>query len=548
LFARKRSILNKTREDTDMADITNKVRVNSATELELLEACNKGDVINLNELAKVDVSPLRRAIAEEKDKVYQNRLASEKEKWEKDSEAKLSKETIVLKDEQSKKEDNLKKQIADLNTALSLLKQENESRKNNLPKEISAAKIQRQNDLNEKRKNLEAENQRLTREKDNLEKKQATERQLSLKEQAEKRKSESDSVLKAKDGEINSLKREIAQLKAAHEAEMDKKITLIKREKDKDISQLKNDILRKEGESRNSLLLQEKKSKEEYQKLLDQYNSLRYEKSSHNVKRLGEGLEKWCNDEYQHYSLSGFNNCLWLKDNATVRDDGTIGVGGTKADYLFGVFSDLSDLKEVQALFDRKKNPSREKAMTSVVRDRKNEDPNSVNRKTNASYFAKLDSDRKKKGCEYALLVSELERDNENYSFITKAQGYEKRYVVRPPYLMTFLGMLYSLTDHYRILLNQKGAEEVRLKKKQELLDEFDALKETYFEKPLAQREKDREGILKNCAQIEKSNNDIRTLASETLNVKISNRRNKIETFELKKRKTVRNKADKVEE
>ena len=531
-----------------MADITNKVRVNSATELELLEACNKGDVINLNELAKVDVSPLRRAIAEEKDKVYQNRLASEKEKWEKDSEAKLSKETIVLKDEQSKKEDNLKKQIADLNTALSLLKQENESRKNNLPKEISAAKIQRQNDLNEKRKNLEAENQRLTREKDNLEKKQATERQLSLKEQAEKRKGESDSELKAKDGEINSLKREIAQLKAAHEAERDKKITLIKREKDKDISQLKNDILRKEGESRNSLLLQEKKSKEDYQKLLDQYNSLRYEKSSHNVKRLGEGLEKWCNDEYQHYSLSGFNNCLWLKDNATVRDDGTIGVGGTKADYLFGVFSDLSDLKEVQALFDRKKNPSREKAMTSVVRDRKNEDPNSVNRKTNASYFAKLDSDRKKKGCEYALLVSELERDNENYSFITKAQGYEKRYVVRPPYLMTFLGMLYSLTDHYRILLNQKGAEEVRLKKKQELLDEFDALKETYFEKPLAQREKDREGILKNCAQIEKSNNDIRTLASETLNVKISNRRNKIETFELKKRKTVRNKADKVEE
>lgn len=531
-----------------MADITNKVRVNSATELELLEAANKGDIIRLEELVKVNVSPLRKAIEEEKDRVYRQKLAFEKKRWEQSAKAELANETIVLKDNQSKELDVLKKQISDLKRALSLQEQENRQRKDSLQGQVSAAERKRKNQLNEQRNSLQKENQRLTLERKARESQTSSSRQLSLKEQAEKRKSESDSVLKAKDGEINSLKREIAQLKAAHEAEMDKKITLIKREKDKDISQLKNDILRKEGESRNSLLLQEKKSKEDYQKLLDQYNSLRYEKSSHNVKRLGEGLEKWCNDEYQHYSLSGFNNCLWLKDNATVRDDGSLGAGGTKADYLFGVFANEKDLREVKETYDRKKNPSREKAMTSVVRDRKNEDPNSVNRKTNASYFAKLDSDRKKKGCEYALLVSELERDNENYSFITKAQGYEKRYVVRPPYLMTFLGMLYSLTDHYRILLNQKGAEEVRLKKKQELLDEFDALKETYFEKPLAQREKDREGILKNCAQIEKSNNDIRTLASETLNVKISNRRNKIETFELKKRKTVRNKADKVEE
>ncbi|MDY3209941.1 MAG: DUF2130 domain-containing protein, partial [Candidatus Enterosoma sp.] len=177
-----------------------------------------------------------------------------------------------------------------------------------------------------------------------------------------------------------------------------------------------------------------------------------------------------------------------------------------------------------------------------------NEDPNSTNKKTNASYFAKLDQDRKKKNCEYALLVSELEMDSENYSFITKAQGYDKRYVVRPPYLRTFLSMLYSLTDHYRYILNKKGQEELKLKSRQELMDEFDSLKETYFAKPLAQMEKDREAILKNCASIEKSNNDIRSLASETLNTKIANRRNKIETFELKKLKTMLNKRDKVED
>ena len=108
--------------------------------------------------------------------------------------------------------------------------------------------------------------------------------------------------------------------------------------------------------------------------------------------------------------------------------------------------------------------------------------------------------------------------------------------------------MLYSLTDHYRYILNKKGQEELKLKSRQELMDEFDSLKETYFEKPLAQMEKDREAILKNCASIEKSNNDIRSLASETLNTKIANRRNKIETFELKKLKTMLNKRDKVED
>lgn len=60
--------------------------------------------------------------------------------------------------------------------------------------------------------------------------------------------------------------------------------------------------------------------------------------------------------------------------------------------------------------------------------------------------------------------------------------------------------------------------------------------------------EKDREAILKNCASIEKSNNEIKTRASDVLLSKIGNRRAKIETFELKKRKTLANKAEKIKD
>ena len=484
-----------------MSDITKSVRINSSTEIELREDAKKGDVIHLDQLVEVNLLPLQDAIKNGKDKLYLQSLASAQEKWESQAKAELSKQEIILKEDKSKNEEKLKASI--------------NQRKKGQEDKFKLLLSDKEKEWN---KNLEDRISREEKDKRNLEKK------------------------------ISDLTNERNVLKATKEQEIQNKLLAKDNEKNTIVTQLKNEIDRHKAEAENKLLKQKQEDTASYQKLLDSYNSLRMEKSSHNVKRLGEGLEKWCNDEYQQYSLSGFNHCLWLKDNAAVREDGTRGAGGTKADYIFGVFANDEDEREVKELYDRKKNPSMEKARTSVIRDRKNEDPNSINKKTNASYFAKLDQDRKKKNCEYALLVSELEMDSENYSFITKAQGYDKRYVVRPPYLRTFLSMLYSLTDHYRYILNKKGQEELKLKSRQELMDEFDSLKETYFEKPLAQMEKDREAILKNCASIEKSNNEIKTRASDVLLSKIGNRRAKIETFELKKRKTLANKAEKIKD
>lgn len=538
-----------------MSDITKSVRINSSTEIELREDAKKGDVIHLDQLVEVNLLPLQDAIKNGKDKLYLQSLASAQEKWESQAKAELSKQEIILKEDKSKNEEKLKASINQLNTENRLLSQKLEQQEKEIAEKVAAAKIEKTNELQKIIHELEMEKQSLSSSLEQRQKGQEDKFKLLLSDKEkewnknlEDRISREEKDKRDLEKKISDLTNERNVLKATKEQEIQNKLLAKDNEKNTIVTQLKNEIDRNKAEAENQLMKQKQEDTASYQKLLDSYNSLRMEKSSHNVKRLGEGLEKWCNDEYQQYSLSGFNRCLWLKDNAAVREDGTRGAGGTKADYIFGVFANDEDERKVKELYDRKKNPSMEKARTSVIRDRKNEDPNSTNKKTNASYFAKLDQDRKKKNCEYALLVSELEMDSENYSFITKAQGYDKRYVVRPPYLRTFLSMLYSLTDHYRYILNKKGQEELKLKSRQELMDEFDSLKETYFEKPLAQMEKDREAILKNCASIEKSNNEIRSLASETLNTRIANRRNKIETFELKKLKTILNKSDKVED
>lgn len=538
-----------------MSDITKSVRINSSTEIELREDAKKGDVIHLDQLVEVNLLPLQDTIKNGKDKLYLQSLASAQEKWDSQAKAELSKQEIILKEDKSKNEEKLKASINQLTTDNRLLSQKLEQQEKEIAEKVSAAKIEKTNELQKIIHELELEKQSLSSSLEQRKKGQEDKFKLLLSDkEKEWNKNLEDRIFREEkdkrnlEKKISDLTNERNVLKATKEQEIQNKLLAKDNEKNTIVTQLKNEIDRHKAEAENKLLKQKEEDTASYQKLLDSYNSLRMEKSSHNVKRLGEGLEKWCNDEYQQYSLSGFNRCLWLKDNAAVREDGTRGLGGTKADYIFGVFANDEDEREVKELYDRKKNPSMEKARTSVIRDRKNENPNSTNKKTNASYFAKLDQDRKKKNCEYALLVSELEMDSENYSFITKAQGYDKRYVVRPPYLRTFLSMLYSLTDHYRYILNKKGQEELKLKSRQELMDEFDSLKETYFEKPLAQMEKDREAILKNCASIEKSNNEIKTRASDVLLSKIGNRRAKIETFELKKRKTLANKAEKIKD
>ena len=260
--------------------------------------------------------------------------------------------------------------------------------------------------------------------------------------------------------------------------------------------------------------------KEELGKIIrekeDTINLLQRQKASLNVKQTGEDLESWCNNEMISYMQNGFINCTWQMDNTVIKefDENK----GSKADFIFKVF------------VDEKHNE--EDLLTSVCLEMKDENPDSVSKKTNADYYKQLDKNRSKKGCKYALLVSNLETEKANDIPIYKVNEYQDMYVVRPAYMMTFLNIITSLTMRFvKIILDDKN-ETFELKKKNEFFDEFEKVKSTYLDKPLETLTKEIEGIRKNNESIIKAANGIDEICSKISRSYINIIEDKINKFE----------------
>lgn len=301
-----------------------------------------------------------------------------------------------------------------------------------------------------------------------------------------------------------------------------------------DIKHLKNDIQTKIQLSNKDLeikhndetnRLKENFNKEresliqKYNEINDKYNALSLQKASLNVKQLGEELENWCNNEFQQASIAGFSNCTWEKDNTVVKlDDQT---KGSKADYIFKVY--LND------------NYKDEDILASVCLEMKNESNVSTNKKKNSDYYSKLDENRRKKNCEYALLVSELEYTSSNDCPIQKINGYEKMYMVRPQYMISFLSLIYSLANKYKQAILNRKQDEYNFKAKKELEEEFENLKQTYLDKPLIALEKNVESLSKNNAEILKFATKNSELLTEITNKTIKSIKDKIERFNIRK-------------
>lgn len=135
------------------------------------------------------------------------------------------------------------------------------------------------------------------------------------------------------------------------------------------------------------------------------------------TKMLGESLEQHCEIEFNRLRPTAFPRAYFEKDNEVVE--------GTKGDFVFRDFDEEGN------------------EIVSIMFEMKNEADDSTHRKTNESHFKKLDADRRKKGCEYAVLVSLLEPDNELYAGITDVSyQYEKMYVVRPQFFIPIITLL----------------------------------------------------------------------------------------------------------
>ena len=141
-------------------------------------------------------------------------------------------------------------------------------------------------------------------------------------------------------------------------------------------------------------------------------------KAKLSTKMLGESLEVHCETEFNRLRATAFPRAYFEKDNEVVE--------GTKGDFVFRDFDDAGN------------------EVVSIMFEMKNEADDSVSRKKNEDHFKKLDSDRKKKGCEYAVLVSLLEPESELYNagIVDVSWRYEKMYVIRPQFFIPLITLL----------------------------------------------------------------------------------------------------------
>lgn len=137
------------------------------------------------------------------------------------------------------------------------------------------------------------------------------------------------------------------------------------------------------------------------------------------TKMVGESLERHCETEFNKIRATAFPHAYFEKDNDVV--------DGTKGDFVF-----------------RETDSATGEEVVSIMFEMKNENDETRTKHKNEDFFAKLDSDRKKKGCEYAVLCTMLEPENELYNegIVDVSYRYEKMYVIRPQFFIPIISIL----------------------------------------------------------------------------------------------------------
>jgi hypothetical protein len=145
--------------------------------------------------------------------------------------------------------------------------------------------------------------------------------------------------------------------------------------------------------------------------------SLKEMRTKMSTKMIGESLEIHCENEFNRIKHLAFPNANFGKDN-------TVSKTGSKGDYIYREMDENGN------------------EILSIMFEMKNEDENTATKKKNKDFFKKLDKDRQEKNCEYAILVSLLEKDNEYYDDIVPVYEYDLTYSIRPQHFITIIGFL----------------------------------------------------------------------------------------------------------
>ena len=253
------------------------------------------------------------------------------------------------------------------------------------------------------------------RERDFAERKESEQKLLQMKQREEFEK-----ALVAKDRAIEQLEARLGH----SETEKELAVSQAVREKEKALSQSAAEITELKGRLSNKAVeneLREQAMQREYEDKLrlkdEQIEYYKDFKARQSTKMIGESLEQHCLNQFNALRMTAFPAAYFEKDNDVRK--------GSKGDFICREAAD--GIEFISIMFEMKNE------MDETAAKHKNED-----------FLKELDKDRRQKGCEYAVLVSLLERDNELYNggIVDVSYRYEKMYVIRPQFFIPMITLL----------------------------------------------------------------------------------------------------------
>ena len=234
-------------------------------------------------------------------------------------------------------------------------------------------------------------------------------------------KNELQESLSKKDQELAALKAEKERSALEQKLLISEAVSKIEKERDDLVNKLTNKDLEKDllESSLHKKYADDLKLKEEIIRLKDEEITLRKDlKAKLSTKMIGETLEQHCEQEFNKLRSTAFPNAHFEKDN----DSKT----GSKGDYIYRESDELGN------------------EIISIMFEMKNEADEGASKKKNEDFFKELDKDRTEKKCEYAILVTLLESDNEYYNsgIVDVSYKYPKMFVVRPQFFISIISLL----------------------------------------------------------------------------------------------------------
>ncbi|MBR3386540.1 DUF2130 domain-containing protein [Candidatus Saccharibacteria bacterium] len=236
-----------------------------------------------------------------------------------------------------------------------------------------------------------------------------------------------------KDRKISELESTINNSEIAKQLAVAEATSHIERERDK----YKNDYENAAELSRSRELMLKQNYEQQIRDRDETIDRLRELKSKLSTKMVGETLEQHCQNEFNAIRANAYPRAEFGKDN-------TVSASGSKGDFIFRDFDENGT------------------EIISIMFEMKNENDTTATKHKNEHFFKELDKDRHEKNCEYAVLVTLLEADNEFYNrgIVDVSYEYPKMFVIRPQFFLTMIGIL---TSTARNALNYK-AELARIK------------------------------------------------------------------------------------